>query len=187
MACSSSSTSRSAGATSRLSGEGVAISRATACTSRTGPGIRDATRRGAGRGVGTLDAEDVNTAQRMLQAFAERGLSDKVVVVHQFLDTMITRRGAAAAVCRRTVGHRHGRIRPGGDQAREIRLVRGARGLLRYQALLSTGPGLNERGRRTHPLPERHHLPVTALSPSARSRPKKIHQPYTSLTAKMYS
>lgn len=46
-----------------------------------------------GEAIGTLDAEDVNTAQRMMEAFVEeRGLPDKVVVVHQFLDTMLTRR-----------------------------------------------------------------------------------------------
>ncbi len=46
-----------------------------------------------GESIGTLDAEDVNEAQRTVQAFArERGLTDKIVMVHQFLDTMITRR-----------------------------------------------------------------------------------------------
>ena len=45
-----------------------------------------------GQSIGTIDAEDVNTAQRILSDFVqERGLPPKVVVVHQFLDTMITR------------------------------------------------------------------------------------------------
>lgn len=45
-----------------------------------------------GQSIGTTDAEDINVAQRMVSDFVqERGLPPKVVVVHQFLDTMITR------------------------------------------------------------------------------------------------
>ena len=50
-----------------------------------------------GESIGTIDAEDVNAAQRMVQAFVEEhGLTDKIVIVHQFLDTMITRRDLVA-------------------------------------------------------------------------------------------
>jgi hypothetical protein len=46
-----------------------------------------------GEKIGTLDAEDVNTAQQMVSELVrERGLPPKLLVVHQFLDTMITRR-----------------------------------------------------------------------------------------------
>jgi len=45
-----------------------------------------------GESIGTIDAEDVNAAQRMVAEFVEeRGLSDKILVVHQFLESMITR------------------------------------------------------------------------------------------------
>jgi hypothetical protein len=46
-----------------------------------------------GRSVGTLDASDINAAQGVLQSFVEeRGLPDKMLVVHQFTDGMVTRR-----------------------------------------------------------------------------------------------
>jgi hypothetical protein len=46
-----------------------------------------------GEDIGSLDAADVNAAQAVLQAFVEsRGLSDKILVVHQFTDGMITNR-----------------------------------------------------------------------------------------------
>lgn len=45
-----------------------------------------------GEAIGTIDAEDVNTAQRMVADFVkERRLPDKILVVHQFLESMITR------------------------------------------------------------------------------------------------
>lgn len=46
-----------------------------------------------GKSIGTLDAADINAAQSVLQSFVEeRGLPDKLLVVHQFTDGMITRR-----------------------------------------------------------------------------------------------
>jgi hypothetical protein len=46
-----------------------------------------------GRTVGALDAAEINRAQGVLQTFAqERGLPDKMLVVHQFTDSMVTRR-----------------------------------------------------------------------------------------------
>jgi len=46
-----------------------------------------------GRGVGSLDASEINAAQAVLQSFViERGLPDKMLVVHQFTDSMVTRR-----------------------------------------------------------------------------------------------
>ena len=45
-----------------------------------------------GESIGTIDAEDVNAAQRMVADFVkERGLPDKILVVHQFLESMLTR------------------------------------------------------------------------------------------------
>ena len=45
-----------------------------------------------GEHIGHLDAEDVNLAQQMVQDFVEeRGLPDKIMVVHQFLTEMLTR------------------------------------------------------------------------------------------------
>jgi hypothetical protein len=45
-----------------------------------------------GETVGTVDAEEVNAAQATLQAFTEeRGLGDKVLVVHKFVPEMVTR------------------------------------------------------------------------------------------------
>jgi len=45
-----------------------------------------------GESIGTLDAADINEAQRILEAFAlERGLPDKMLIVHQFTDGMVTR------------------------------------------------------------------------------------------------
>jgi hypothetical protein len=44
-----------------------------------------------GESIGSLDAEDINLAQRLLQELVEReGLPDKVLIVHQFDDSMIT-------------------------------------------------------------------------------------------------
>jgi hypothetical protein len=46
-----------------------------------------------GKSVGTLDAAEINAAQSILQSFVqERGLPDKILVVHQFTDGMVTRR-----------------------------------------------------------------------------------------------
>jgi len=46
-----------------------------------------------GRSIGTVDAAEVNAAQGLLQSFVEeRGLPDKMLVVHQFTDGMVTRR-----------------------------------------------------------------------------------------------
>lgn len=46
-----------------------------------------------GESVGSLDADDINLAQRMLQELVEReGLPDKILIVHQFDDGMITRK-----------------------------------------------------------------------------------------------
>jgi hypothetical protein len=45
-----------------------------------------------GEDIGSLDAADVNAAQAVLQEFVQRrGLPDKMLVVHQFTDGMITR------------------------------------------------------------------------------------------------
>ena len=46
-----------------------------------------------GEDIGSLDAADVNAAQAMLEEFVERrGLPDKMLIVHQFTDGMITNR-----------------------------------------------------------------------------------------------
>jgi hypothetical protein len=46
-----------------------------------------------GKSVGTVDAAEINAAQGVLQSFVEeRGLPDKMLVVHQFTDGMVTRR-----------------------------------------------------------------------------------------------
>lgn len=46
-----------------------------------------------GEEIGTLDAEEINAAQAALQSLVEQyGLEDKIVIVHQFLDEMITRK-----------------------------------------------------------------------------------------------
>jgi hypothetical protein len=46
-----------------------------------------------GEDIGSLDAADVNAAQAVLEEFVQkRGLSDKMLVVHQFTDGMITNR-----------------------------------------------------------------------------------------------
>jgi hypothetical protein len=46
-----------------------------------------------GQTIGSLDAEDVNKAQEIVQQLTrEKGLGEKIVVVHQFLDEMLTRR-----------------------------------------------------------------------------------------------
>lgn len=45
-----------------------------------------------GESIGTVDAADVNAAQAIVEALiGERGLDDKIVVVHQFIDEMVTR------------------------------------------------------------------------------------------------
>jgi hypothetical protein len=45
-----------------------------------------------GETIGTMDAEEINAAQAVLQELIEeRGLPDKMLVVHQFTDDMITR------------------------------------------------------------------------------------------------
>lgn len=44
-----------------------------------------------GESIGSLDAADVNAAQALIQDFVEkRGLPDKVLIVHQFVQDMIT-------------------------------------------------------------------------------------------------
>jgi hypothetical protein len=46
-----------------------------------------------GEDIGSLNAADVNAAQAVLEEFVERrGLTDKILVVHQFTDGMITNR-----------------------------------------------------------------------------------------------
>src|SRR5438093_11380428 len=46
-----------------------------------------------GEDIGSLDAADVNAAQVVLEEFVERhGLTDKILIVHQFTDGMITNR-----------------------------------------------------------------------------------------------
>jgi hypothetical protein len=46
-----------------------------------------------GKAVGSLDAAEINAAQHLLQSFVqERGLPDKLLIVHQFTDNMVTRR-----------------------------------------------------------------------------------------------
>ncbi len=46
-----------------------------------------------GQDIGSLDATEVNAAQAVLEEFVERrGLTDKILVVHQFTDGMITNR-----------------------------------------------------------------------------------------------
>jgi len=46
-----------------------------------------------GEAIGSLDAADVNAAQAVLEEFVERrGLTDKMLIVHQFTDGMITNR-----------------------------------------------------------------------------------------------
>jgi hypothetical protein len=46
-----------------------------------------------GKSVGSIDAAEINAAQGVLQSFVEeRGLPDKLLVVHQFTDGMVTRR-----------------------------------------------------------------------------------------------
>ena len=46
-----------------------------------------------GETIGSLDAKDVNAAQAVLEEFVERrGLTDKILIVHQFTDGMITNR-----------------------------------------------------------------------------------------------
>jgi len=45
-----------------------------------------------GEEIGTLDAEEINAAQAAVQSLVEQyGLDDKIIVVHQFIDEMITR------------------------------------------------------------------------------------------------
>ncbi|MFQ5471561.1 MAG: hypothetical protein ACE5FA_01575 [Dehalococcoidia bacterium] len=45
-----------------------------------------------GQRIGTIDAQDVNNAQSVVaELIEERGLSDKIIVVHQFLEKMVTR------------------------------------------------------------------------------------------------
>jgi hypothetical protein len=45
-----------------------------------------------GEAIGTMDATEINAAQAVLQTLVEeRGLPDKMLVVHQFTDDMITR------------------------------------------------------------------------------------------------
>lgn len=45
-----------------------------------------------GQTIGTVDASDINTAQALIQAYVEeRGLSDKILIVHRFTENMITR------------------------------------------------------------------------------------------------
>jgi hypothetical protein len=45
-----------------------------------------------GETIGTMDAAEINEAQEIVQRFVEeRGLPDKVLVVHRFTDEMITR------------------------------------------------------------------------------------------------
>jgi hypothetical protein len=45
-----------------------------------------------GQRIGTIDAADLNAAQTVVEEFIEaEGLDDKILVVHQFLDKMITR------------------------------------------------------------------------------------------------
>lgn len=45
-----------------------------------------------GESIGTVDATDINRAQEMVSALIEEhGLGDKIIVVHRFLDEMITR------------------------------------------------------------------------------------------------
>jgi hypothetical protein len=45
-----------------------------------------------GDAVGTVDATDVNAAQEMMQAYIqERGLGDRLLIVHKFLPEMVTR------------------------------------------------------------------------------------------------
>ncbi|MDO8614913.1 MAG: hypothetical protein Q7T33_04135 [Dehalococcoidia bacterium] len=45
-----------------------------------------------GQEIGSLDAEDVNAAQRLVQQLVEdNGLPDKIIIVHQFLHEMLTR------------------------------------------------------------------------------------------------
>lgn len=46
-----------------------------------------------GEEIGTLDAEEINAAQATVQSLVEQyGLDDKIIIVHQFLDEMITRK-----------------------------------------------------------------------------------------------
>lgn len=45
-----------------------------------------------GESIGTVDAADVNAAQSIVEGLIEeRGLADKIVMVHRFLDEMVTR------------------------------------------------------------------------------------------------
>ncbi|MCH8814628.1 MAG: hypothetical protein IH957_05935 [Chloroflexi bacterium] len=45
-----------------------------------------------GQRIGTIDAQDVNDAQSVVEGLIEEhGLSDKIIVVHQFLEKMVTR------------------------------------------------------------------------------------------------
>jgi hypothetical protein len=45
-----------------------------------------------GRSVGTVDAEEVNRAQEIVESYAaERGLGNKMLIVHKFLPEMVTR------------------------------------------------------------------------------------------------
>ncbi len=45
-----------------------------------------------GETIGTLDADDINAAQEMVQALVdEHGIANKLIVVHRFTDRMITR------------------------------------------------------------------------------------------------
>jgi hypothetical protein len=45
-----------------------------------------------GESIGTLDAADVNAAQRAIESFVvEKGLSDKMLIVHRFTEGMLTR------------------------------------------------------------------------------------------------
>ena len=45
-----------------------------------------------GQRIGTIDAADINAAQAIVEAFIEEeGLDDKILVVHQFVEKMVTR------------------------------------------------------------------------------------------------
>jgi hypothetical protein len=45
-----------------------------------------------GQAIGTMDAAEINAAQAVLETHAsERGLPDKMLVVHRFTDDMVTR------------------------------------------------------------------------------------------------
>lgn len=45
-----------------------------------------------GEEIGSLDAEEINAAQALVQGLVEQhGLEDKIIIVHQFMEEMITR------------------------------------------------------------------------------------------------